>query len=167
MRRGWISLACFALVGIGCGSDSGDSTKVTASGDQLALSKAEYIKQADAICEEGLAKTKQFQDEFKTAVKANDSQKAADSLEGLLQTSRPLVEKLRNLKPPPADQDEISHYTETREANFALSQALAEALRAGDISKQNTLVAKINSNDNEVDAFAQEYGFKVCGSGTK
>lgn len=135
--------ACCALVLSACGDDDGDN-------ESSALTKAELIEQGDAICKGGDkeidAAEKAFADPDNPTAEEMDD--AIDSI--LIPTLKDELEKLRDLKPPAEDEDEID----------SMLDSLDKAIE--DIEK-DWRTGFTGQNIADANKKANEYGFKECG----
>lgn len=143
-----ILAVALALLIAGCG-DSGDD----------ALTKAEFLKQGDAICKETLA---EISSGYKSFFEENELQQGdlPSKAEGhelaeeiYLPAEEDQVESLRELTPPEADEDKVDAIlTETEDGLDAAGKNPDGLLELGkdplDASKE----------------MLQSYGFKICGT---
>jgi maltose-binding protein MalE len=141
-------LALAALVA-GCGSSSGDST--TAS-----LSKAEFIKQGDAICQKG---NKEIETGFEAFMKENGIKGEPSKAQGVEISETVLIpsietqsEELRALGAPSGEEGEIS----------AMLDALDEGVEEAEEDPE-ALLASESDPFGPANKMASEYGLKVCG----
>jgi hypothetical protein len=140
-----------ALIGAGCGSD--DEGEVTAA----EISKAEFVKQADAACKRS---EKQIQEDFAAYVKDHeDIQKPteadyAELVDVILSPNvEQEVEDIRALGAPSGDEEEIEGLLAAREESVEVAEEDPEAL----ISNGDRIFAKSSK-------LAEEYGLEVCGN---
>jgi hypothetical protein len=147
-RIGKIAVLIFALAlaMAGCGGDD----------DQPALTKAEFIKQADKICKEAdQARYKVIARVTKERVSQQnlqfDSETEEDILTEGLEPTQKQAEEIRDLGAPEGDEQTIEAYLES------LEEAVEEA-EAGTLSDLD----KVKNPFNEPDELATAYGFKAC-----
>jgi hypothetical protein len=153
-----------ALVGVGCGSDSSsggsggdggsdgiESTEVTES----SISKAQYIKKAEAVCEKA---TEQLEADFGTFVKQQGNpEKPSEAvyeelLEAVVTPNISVeIEELSELEVPEGDADEIEAMLEARVESIEIAEEEPKAII------QNT--AKVFAKASKV---ARAYGLKAC-----
>jgi hypothetical protein len=145
-----VCVSVLALVGLvtGCGGGGGDDEPLT---------KAEYVKQGNVICAEGLdelrATLKTYVKEFK-ADPSNEAAKRADLVEStVLPTFKTEVEGLSELRPPSADEDEIT----------AMLERFEKGIEEGEEDPANFLGSTDNKIVKAVET-AQAYGLTGCGS---
>lgn len=163
-RTYWILVAALAVIGgvAGCGGSgssgsaaSGSSASASDGGSaDSAPSKAQFIKEADEICEkadQGEATA------FKAFVKANSNQEPnVKQQEILIKTAAlPLIqeeaEKIGDLQPPSGDEDKITVIVKGIETAVSKSEE--------DVSN---LIANAPGPFAGVSNLAREYGFKAC-----
>ena len=140
-----------AAVAAGCGSSDDDST-------ETALTKQQFIAQADAICKQG---NKEIEEGFESFAEENDIPKNQEpnKAQGKELVETVLVpsidsqsEEIRALGAPRGDEDEIS----------AMLDSLDEAVEEAEEDPEALFAAKSDpfGKPNEL---AQNYGLKVCG----
>jgi len=145
-----LAALALALVAAGCGSSDDSST---GSGGE-ALTKAEFIKQGNAICKKG-------NDELEAKVtgafksQPTEAQIAKFSTEEATPIIEDEVSQLKDLSPPSGDEDTVS--------------ALFDAIDSGiaKVKEDPASIAKGNDaggNFAEANKLANDYGLTVCGS---
>lgn len=148
-RSRFLALAAIAAVAslAGCGS-GGDGTA------SAPLTKAEFIKQGDAICEKADGKQKvELQAYLKEHPAARSSQAGQEKM--ILEVGAPPIqseaEELAALEPPADDQDEIG----------AIVEAIEEAVSKVKEDPSN-LTTGAKGPFAKADKLARAYGFKAC-----
>jgi hypothetical protein len=143
-------LAAFVALIAGCGGgdDTTDSATVT-------LTKAEFIKQGDAICKEGNEENEAEAEKYAeengfTLEKASKDQLEEAVGEVLVPSLNRQAEELDGLGAPEGDEDKVE------EIVVALEDATAE------IEDDPSLVFEGKTLE-EPNKLADAYGFKVCG----
>lgn len=136
---------CAALVLSGC-SDDGDKDA------DKALSKSEFIKQADKICQDGTDKIDKAEDGFADAESPTEAEVEKAIEDVVVPAMREQVDKIRDLEPPKADADEIKKMLDLLDADV-------EKLDDDWMTFVTDEDAFVAANKAAVD-----YGFKVCGS---
>jgi hypothetical protein len=136
------------IAGCGGGDETTDSTTVT-------LTKAEFIKQGDAICKEGNEDNEAEAEEFAekngfTLEKASDKQLEDAVGEVLVPSLNRQAEEINALGAPEGDEDKVE------EIVVALEDATEE------IEDDPSLVFEEKTLE-EPNQLADAYGFKVCG----
>jgi hypothetical protein len=138
------SVAAVAAVAVGCGG-----------GDSDELTKAEFTKQADAICAKS---TKQAQANFGAALrkvadkgKSSNEEKAAEvGEEVLLPYYQSKVDGLESLEPPSADEDRIA----------AIVGALEKGIDEGGENPEDIIPGLPGIE--EANEMAKKYGLEDC-----
>jgi len=141
---------------VGCGGSDGDS------GD--ALSKEEYIAQADAICAETSVKSDAAVNEFATAYQSGDFNSAADIIQETGVTTDAALADLKELVPPEEDQETIDSLFEVSDEQSALVADFVEAVRSGDDAAVQAVGVQADELDTQSNQIADDYGFVDCGS---
>jgi ABC-type lipoprotein release transport system permease subunit len=138
-----LAVLAVGAIAAGCGSSDDNSDSTTTS-----LTKAAWIAQADAICQQGNQQINQ------AAHQAFGSQKptAADVQQFATGTALPntqsQVDKIKALGAPSGDEDQVNKLLDTVQAD------IDKAKSQGDIE---------NSTFTDGNALARQYGLKVCG----
>jgi hypothetical protein len=144
--------ALVVLVALIAGCGGGDDTT---DGDTVTLTKAEFIKQGDAICKEGNEENEAEAEEFAeendfTLEKASKEQLEEAVSEVLVPSLNEQAEELDALGAPEGDEEKVE------EIVVALEDATAE------IEDDPSLVFEEKTLE-EPNQLADAYGFKVCG----
>lgn len=126
-------------------------------GGEETLSRADYVKQADAICED-----------FKgRQAKLGDPKTVAD-IERLGDETKPLVEEqlaaLRELKAPEEIAGDANAAYDLLEQQLPKLDALVSAAKAKDVAKVQRVATEAGKLDDQADAKTEKIGLKVCGS---
>ena len=149
------SLALAALVALaaivaGCGSDDSETTS--------SLTKAEFIKQADAICKKENAK---IATEFKSFAKENgiplDKEPNPEQGEELVEeilipNVKSQAEAIRDLGAPSGEEEKVTELLESLDEGIEEAEEDPGAL----FSSETDSFAKANK-------LARDYGLEVCG----
>jgi hypothetical protein len=144
------ALAAISMIAAGCGGGS-DSTDSTSS-----LTKAEFVKQGNAICAKG---NKEIQEGFEEFEKEHGSQKQptkaelSEAVETIvLPAVRQQVEGVKALPAPSGEEAEVE----------AITDAAEEALEQGEEDPASLTTEKADpfAKANEL---ANEYGLTKCG----
>lgn len=146
-----VLVALAALVaGCGGGDDTTDET--------VTLTKAEFIKQGDAICKEG---NKEIEEGFEEFAEENDlpKNKEPSNEQGveivetvILPNVQQQAEEIRDLGTPEGEEEQVDELVTALEDAVAEGEDDPEALFSGDTDP----FADVNQQ-------AVDYGFKVCG----
>jgi hypothetical protein len=161
-RRAYLSLGgalAAILVASGCGSsDSAPVTGVSgASGanGSTALTKAGFVKQADAICAEANSAIDSLS---VGATTGDESLQASQELE----ITRSELQSLQALSPPDADRSTLNDFLAAlKDEVDALTRLNSAVAAGGDTSAADSEVASARANAEQA---ATEYGMKDCGN---
>lgn len=151
MVIGVVAATCFAL---GCGSSSSEGTSASETAS-APLTKAQFIKQADAICKkvsrERSAAFVSWQEKLPPGAAETEAQSDKGIKEVIVPSIQRELEELKGLAPPEKDKAKISR--------------IFEALSNVNKSFEEQGVKGIASR--EISRFEQEagdYGLKICSS---
>jgi hypothetical protein len=150
------ALAALALIVAGCGGGS-DSTGSTEGGGSGSLTKAELIKQGDAICEKGEEELEEEANEFakENGIDTNKPTEAQQE-EVIEQVVAPALgkqaEELRALGTPSGEEAAVEEIFDSLEKG---TEELEED--PGQLLKGKNPVEKASQ-------LAKKYGFKECGN---
>jgi hypothetical protein len=142
------------LIAAGCGDDDGDDGDGNGGGGE-ALTKQEFITQADQICSEEDAKLDAAAEDVfggsnQPPSAAEQEQFAADTV---IPNVRSQIDQIDELEPPEGDEDQIQ----------AIVDSAREDLDAGE--QDPSLFTDQGGEEPlaEASRLAQQYGMKVCG----
>jgi hypothetical protein len=143
-------LVALAVVVAGCGSD--DET----TDETVTLTKAEFIKQGDAICKKGNDASEKEAEEFAeendfTLEKASDEQLEEAVSEVLVANLNGQLDELEALGAPEGDEEQVEEIIESLEGAVEEIEDDPGVVFDGEVLK-------------EPGELAQDYGFKVCGA---
>ncbi len=145
-------LALICLLAAGCMNDSGSS-----EASKAALTKAEYIEQADAICAR-----------FDSQLDALAQPETLDDLAAMATEAKPIAEagvaELRALDPPAELEEQVDAWLVLNEQNIEAIDQLREAAESGDETKVQQVAATATDNEQKADAAAAEIGLTDCAS---
>lgn len=144
-------LVALAVVVAGCGSDDEATTDET-----VTLTKAEFIKQGDAICQKGNDESEKEAEEFAEEndfelEKASDEQLEEAVSEVLVANLRGQLDELEALGAPEGDEEQVEEIIDSLEGATDEIEDDPSVVFDGDVLK-------------EPGELAQDYGFKVCGA---
>jgi hypothetical protein len=149
-----VGVLAIALIAAGCGSSSDNSTDSTAS-----LTKAEFLKQGNAICATG---NKQIEAGFESFGKENhlsenkqptEAQAAEVAETVLIPAVNTQIEGIRALGAPSGDEDQVNAILEAAEEAVEKTEEDPGALLS---SNSENAFAKANK-------LSSEYGLTTCG----
>ena len=142
MRWAPVALLVSLLAASGCGGDD-------------RLSRAEYVREADAICEKY----------EKRLEEVREPQSLAE-VPGYVDEARPVVEEgiseLRDLEPPEDVQPKVDRWLSKNEQNLARIDDLSEAAEANDEQTVRDALGKLAENEEEADRLARDIGLRAC-----
>jgi hypothetical protein len=145
MRRFGLALLIAGLVA-GCGGGSGR------------LSKAEYAKQADAIC------TK-----YNTKLKALARPTGISELPAYVDRALPLARKgddeLRALEPPKDEEQTAKEWLDQNDSVVGSMERLRDAAKKGDRAGIQTALNEATSANHTANGLARQLGLNVCAQG--
>jgi hypothetical protein len=152
----------------GCGSDS-------SSDEEGTLTKAEFIAEADAICEASKARQETLRatvaqlaekargEEGKTGTVSDGTRKElADALNRVAAAAEAGFSRVQDLGSPQGDADQLETILGKTEAAFAASRAYAAALVNHEDAEAQAVAEKGNAETVEVTSLAKQYGFAIC-----
>jgi hypothetical protein len=144
------------VLGCGGGDDSTPKTEIVSPTVQepTALSKEQFIKQADGICAEVNAALGTLSNTTSSAI---DARQRADLYQGL-------IEKLRGLGRPKDDSGLDQVLSDGDDIVSAQKQA-EQATRNGDDTALASAQSEASSAEAAFSSAADSYGFKECGQG--
>jgi hypothetical protein len=164
MIRVLLALALGLALLAGCGGDDDDS----GGGGGDAMSREEFVSEANKICREGEekinAKAQEVQQKIQDAgSSAEDQQKAvADVLEETAKEYDPYLDRLGDLKPPEDLQADWDKFLAGVNDAFELIPDLADATRDGDPDKLSDLTTRFSQIAGDTRPFAQKYELDDC-----
>jgi ketosteroid isomerase-like protein len=139
----------------GCGgSDDGSG----------ALSKEDFIAQADQVCADFSAEAKKTEEAFNTAIQEDDMETAGDLFAANAEQMDVAVEEFADLTPPEADQETIDKFVSLSREQVDAAFELADAIAANDEQAVQAIDEEARGLDAEADLIADEYGMVDCGS---
>jgi hypothetical protein len=154
-----IVVLAFASVVVGCGGSSDDSNSSSAQPTSESLTKAEFIKQGDAICKATDEKQKAVLNAYLKKEKPEISSKEAEEALQIkmveaagLPPIQAEAEELGELEAPSGDEAEIA----------AIVAGIEEAAEKAKEDPTSLLEGAPKGPFTDVDKLATEYGFKAC-----
>lgn len=162
-----LSLLVLALAACGGGDDDASGTEPSSTG--VSPSKAEFIRQGDAVCREILKEAEAI-DEQAAAIGGSDltnenTQKVAARIWGQqIALTRKFKNRLQALGAPEGTEDDVSQMIATLEEAIALGDQIRNQLSTGQIEATPTFVEEYANVVAQGNQQAQGFGFKVCGA---
>lgn len=142
-----------ALALAACGGDDGDD----AGGE--AISKQEFIEQADAVCAESADPQGEIQAQLESATSPDE---AAAAYEELADVSQGINDEINALGRPEGDEELIDDLAAKQEQLVVLVNELAAAVRAEDQAEAAAVGTELNALVAEAGEIFDSYGFEVC-----
>ena len=134
-----IALLLVLVIAAGCGGDDDDSTEAvtvtTATETAGPLTRAEYIAQADAICEDFRSKTLPLDKESDRAANNLNFARAARAQRETLEILAEGYQRINTLQAPPGDDNAISEIAKARNEFLVVEERYIDALEAGDVTR--------------------------------
>ena len=127
-------------------------------GGKTALSKAEFVAQANAICKD-----------YDARINALGDPQSIEDLVGLVEKAKPIAEdgvaKLRALEAPEDLQAGYDDYLATGDVNIELLGQLGEAAKSGDAAAIEKIGTEGEANADKAHGIAAELGLTECAKG--
>jgi len=146
---------------VGCGGGDGGST---------ALSKADYIAKGDAICAQKQQQRSQLVTEVYNAIASgvnspSDAHRVHDISIQAADYIDQLASELQALPKPTGDEQILDTMLSTVRAEATDIRHFADAVDSLDASQISSFGEAAESDGGKAVGIAQDYGFKVCGTG--
>lgn len=125
--------------------------------------KAEFVRNADALCAETKRRLAPIYDAVGAKVANEDAAGVAAELRKGLPIADGLLARMRGLTPPRGDEAIVGKFLDTISAQKRRIRPLVEALDAEDISQIEVLAAELRQGNERAQRLAQRYGFTKCG----
>jgi hypothetical protein len=153
-RSTWFAaLSVFAVVLAAC---SGGSDRLT---------KAELITRGDAVCKTFSDKAGPIGQDITAAPSADNLSQYATAFGQLETVFSDMIDSLKALSPPEADQSTWDSITSGLTNELAALREAKTAAEGGDLTAFNAAGTKIGQLDGQTSQLATTYGFQVCGGG--
>jgi hypothetical protein len=178
MRKGvtltGLVVALVALAGCGGSDSSGDSgstsSETTEARSGKPLTRAKFIKQADAICADNAPEREAVQKQVGELVEEINAgedaarEELADLLDEAADTAKQEFDELRALVPPTADTRTIDTMLASAAAQTTLTREGVEDLRKSDYQAFTEVTESAVKLRARADLMALNYGLEVCGA---
>lgn len=158
MRRGWLISTLALVVGAAlavsaCGGDDSPEVPIIVPTDSTtgSLVKADFIKEADALCRETNAAIGRF-------VASGEGFTASGEIGDLREA---LAKDIQDLGPPTDDQATLDQFLAALQAQAVAGGKIALANQRGEDTTQ--FEAELDAAKTEAATAAQAYGFTECG----
>jgi hypothetical protein len=149
VRGALLLLLAVGLALAGCGGGDG--------GDRL--SQAEFVTQADAICQEYEAK-------LDALGQPQNEEQLADFADKAIPIARDGRERLGELNPPENQQENYDRWLEQGDRAIEIVEDLRDAAEDGDRAELQRIAQEAEQADQESNQLADQLGFKECGAAT-
>jgi hypothetical protein len=143
-------LACLVIAGFSCDGAERDSDVPPDP-----LSKAEYVRRADAICSEYDRRLERLPD-------PENVEGIADVAEDAIPIAREGARELRALRPPEDLEQTVERWLARNDENIERMQDLRDAARRGDATEVQRIASKAVENERRADALARRIGLRAC-----
>jgi hypothetical protein len=172
LRRGLaLPVAIAAVALIGCGGDDDEpattTQSVTAPSEDDRLSKSEFIRQADAICQSYEEQGQDWEDRLTewqmSATSDSDLDEGADLFREGADIAEDLYAEIEQLPPPPGDEEIIDRYLSLAQTTVSMLRSIADDAEAGDVEAIQTQSDELASTGSKAQGIARGYGFQECG----
>jgi hypothetical protein len=121
------------------------------------VTKAEYVKSANAVCREAAKQVAALRIPGRADVAGMP--KAAASV---VVVQRKALDRLRAIKPPKGDRAEIARWIALVDQTIGQADLSARAQKDGDIPRATTANANGAALDRRADEIARGYGLRMC-----
>ena len=145
----WLSFALAVAAVLLTGACGGDDR----------LSRAEYLREADAICEEYEGKLDEHEQKL---ADADDPEQLASVIGAAIPVVEEGVDALRELEPPKDLERPVNRWLELNEKNADTLERLRDAAAAGDSERLEELVQAGEANEQRADELARDIGLDAC-----
>jgi hypothetical protein len=154
-------LAAAALALAACGDDGdGDGSGGT-------LTKAEFIEQGDAICQEMYTQRDPLEVEAAKAAQRGEPDRAADVFENAAEITENRMDELGELPAPEGDAETIDGIVGDGKDTAEAAKDAAEAIRREDEAALAEISTEGRESTTAFNKAAIDYGFLVCGRGAQ
>jgi hypothetical protein len=174
MKRCIGPLFAAALLGTSlaaCGGSSSPTTSTVTVQQAAGLSKAQFISQADAICQSASDESKSLKERYGKLQAGitfeNESSqypKLGELIQEISEITSNEVEQIRGLEPPNADRKTITKMLALVDSEVSLVEGMASDFASDNTEDAKTLLEQAKPIKAKAQGIAQGYGFKVCGS---
>jgi hypothetical protein len=141
----------------GCGGSSDDE-----SSD--ALSKDDYIAQANEICAGLTSDIEGPAADFGKEYQAGEYEAAAATLGDANEQINASLDELKALTPPEEDRDTIDEFLSLHDDQAAISEDMVDSVAAGDDAAFRSAGKELEASSAKSDKIADDYGMADCGS---
>jgi hypothetical protein len=151
--------------GGGSGGSGGGGSGGSSSGGSAEVTKAEFIKKADQVCTDFRDKSAELEQKA-NKIPRNQLDRLAPVLRELSDAADETFDEFDDLQVPAGDEQTIDRYLAANRSQIDVIEKTADAFESGDLKAATKLISSGQDAGNRTQQIAQDYGFKVCGSGT-
>ena len=134
-------------------------------GDAPPTMKEDFIAKVDKLCAADNKQTAKSAAAFQVAIEDEDYDAAAQVVLDLQTYEAAMIDKIEAIDPPEADQVTIDEFVSLSRQMSDLDTDIAQAIRAEDKAASDTAEKEGDLLEDRRNRLADDYGFKVCGSG--
>ena len=161
-----LAIAACALA-VGCGGSSSDDPSSSDAGDQATPpSLAEYVDQADHVCEELGERVDpqkaQLASDLGLIGSKDDATKAAGAMRELADLMDESLVQLRELALPTESRGTLEEMMSLHQTQIHLFRTLSSAVVRDDVAEVKELEDRLIGNENRYDQITRKIGFERC-----
>ena len=162
MKAAWLSASVVVIAVVtACGSNDDDVNQGVGEQASESITKAQFIVQADEVCERSVEGD--LLDEHEQATDQGDLEEAANLLERANEILRQGIAEVRALPKPAGEESQIDRWFSELDQQLALRERFLVNLRQRDHA-HHLPPTRAKDFSAMADAFAQGFGFTVCGT---
>jgi len=171
LRLALCATAATALLTSGCGGsnssgDNGSTASTTVATTSIAakpaLTKAEFVAQADSACH----KTQKKQNELRREAVGKQTSELVPTLRKQADLAQALADDLGAITPPEGDATSVAAFVDSVRKIGVYSKALSDSIEAKHDKPAHNLANKLVSWRQVEHTLGQSYGLKVCARGS-
>ena len=129
-----------------------------------ALTKEQFIVQADQICAQFRADANESEIAFDAAVEEGDLDEAANLLDTHTEKMNVAIQEFAVLQPPEEDMETIAEFISVSRLQLKAANEFQVAIRAGDETVLRAADERAGVLEDEANLIADRYGMVECGS---
>jgi hypothetical protein len=130
---------------------------VAACGGSGGMTKADYVKRANAVCRDAAKRVAAL--EIPGDDNVTEMPKAAAAV---VQVQRAALERIRDIKAPKRDRSEIARWIALVDQTIDQAEVSAQSQKDGDITRAVTANVNGAALDRRADELARTYGLRTC-----
>jgi hypothetical protein len=137
---------------------------IVSCGEGEPLTKEQFIRKADRICERHHEVRDDANTKLQTALAGSDFDEAVKQGNRAIDTVEEQQSELRDLTPPQRDQETIDQLFDQVDRAIDKAGQVIDALEERDVTKATVIGEETEALNVKSRATAQSYGFQVCGT---